>query len=111
MKDVKLQIAGRDYMVACAPGEEQHLAMLGQMIDDKIAALPNLAGQSDTRRFLYAALLLADELHERQQEPQVSQQVPQSDTAEKLEALASHLEALADELEGAQPAPGQPFAQ
>jgi cell division protein ZapA len=92
MKDVKLAIAGRDYTVACAPGEEQHIAMLGRMIDSKLSALPNISGQSDVRRFLYAALLLADELHEREGEPQ-------SNTAETLEAMADRLEGLADELE------------
>ena len=92
MKDVKLAIAGREYTVACAAGEEPHVAMLGQMIDAKLAALPNIAGQSDVRRFLYAALLLADDLHELQAEPR-------SDTAETLEALAERLEGLAQEVE------------
>lgn len=92
MKDVSLAIAGREYTVACAPGEEPHVEMLGQMIDAKLSALPNISGQSDGRRFLYAALLLADELHERQGEPA-------SDIADMLEALADRLEGLAEALE------------
>ena len=96
MKDVRLAIAGREYKVACAPGEEPHLAMLGQMIDAKLTGLPNITGQSDVRRFLYAALLLADELHERQAEPPPEHR---PDTADTLEALADRLEGLAAELE------------
>jgi len=92
MSNVRLPIAGREYTIACSPGEEQHVAMLGRMIDSKMSALPNMAGQSEVRRFLYAALLLADELHELQAEPR-----PQ--TAEALEALADRLEGLAAEME------------
>ena len=33
MPDVKLSIAGRDYFVACNPGEEQRLIDLGAMVD------------------------------------------------------------------------------
>jgi len=92
MSNVKLAIAGRDYTIACSPGEEPHVAMLGRMIDSKLSGLPNMAGQSEVRRFLYAALLLADELHELQAEPR-----PQA--AEALEALAERLEGLAAEME------------
>ena len=92
MSNVTLPIAGREYTVACSPGEEGHIEMLGRMIDAKLSALPNMAGQSEVRRFLYAALLLADELHEAQAEPR-------HETADNLEALADRLEGLADELE------------
>ena len=33
MPDVKISIAGRDYFVACNPGEEQRLMDLGAMVD------------------------------------------------------------------------------
>lgn len=94
MSNVALSIAGRSYSVACSPGEEAHLARLGQMIEARLAALPNIAGQPEARRFLYAALLLADELHERQQ-----QDAHRPEIAGALEALAERLEALAGELE------------
>lgn len=94
MSNVALSIAGRSYSVACSPGEEAHLAALGQMIEARLAAMPNIAGQPEGRRFLYAALLLADELHEQQQ-----QEAPRPEIADALEALADRLEALAAELE------------
>jgi cell division protein ZapA len=64
MSNVSLSVGGRDYVVACAPGEEEHIADLGQMIDDKLATLPLSATQGETRALLFAALLLADDLHE-----------------------------------------------
>ena len=73
--------------------------MLGAMIDSKLSTLPNTVGQSEVRRFLYAALLLADELHELRAEPR-------PETAETLEALADQLEGLATELEAQSGASG-----
>lgn len=93
MSNVALSIAGRSYSVACSPGEEAHLAALGQMIEARLAALPNIASQPEARRFLYAALLLADELHEQQQDAH------RPEIADALETLAERLEALAGELE------------
>lgn len=92
MSNVTLAIAGREYTVACAPGEEKHVALLGRIIDTKLSALPNISGQSEVRRLLYVALLLADELHELQEQPR-------HETAEALEALADQLEGLARDLE------------
>ena len=99
MSNVRLAIAGREYTVACSPGEEPHLTMLGAMIDSKLSTLPNTVGQSEVRRFLYAALLLADELRELRAEPR-------PETAETLEALADQLEGLATELEAQSGASG-----
>ena len=43
MSDVTLKIGGRSYAVACAAGEEEHVATLGRLIDEKGAgAQPNL---------------------------------------------------------------------
>ena len=64
MSNVNLQIGGRSFTVACAPGEEEHITGLGRMIDAKLAAMGGVAGQTETRTLLFAALLLADELHE-----------------------------------------------
>jgi len=100
VSNVRLAIAGREYTVACSPGEEPHLTTLGQMIDSKLSTLPNTVGQSEVRRFLYAALLLADELHDLRADPR-------PETAETLEALADRLEALAAELEAQSGARGE----
>lgn len=63
MSEVALTIGGKVYRVACAPGEEAHVAGLGSVINDKLTAMGNLSGH-DAQNLLFAALLLADELHE-----------------------------------------------
>jgi cell division protein ZapA len=98
MSNVTLNIAGRSYTIACAEGEEGHIAMLGASISGKLAAIPNLASQSEQRTLLFAALLLADELHEAKKgaaSPEAG-----SNTAGPLEKMAERLESLASQLEG-----------
>ena len=105
MSDIDLTIGGRSFRVACAPGEEAHIAGLGRTIDAKLTAMGGPAGQSETRTLLFAALLLADELHDRADgkvpppppPPPVAQ--PDRATAIALEAIADRLENLASALE------------
>ena len=99
MSNVTVSIGGRHYTVACAPGEERHIEMLGRSIDGKLQGLPNLSGQSEARTLLFAALLLADELHERSLDAAPVPAEPDPQAAEALEALATRLEALAAQLE------------
>lgn len=96
MSRVDLMIGGRDYAVACSPGEEEHVRMLGRIIEEKMDALPGTTNQSEVRSMLFAALLLADELHELRQ--QVDQGADTA-TTERLEALAAKLEQLAASVE------------
>jgi cell division protein ZapA len=64
VSNVNLEIGGRQFSVASADGEEEHVATLGRMIDSKLRAMGGAAGQSESRMMLFAALLLADEIHE-----------------------------------------------
>lgn len=105
MTDVTLSIAGKDHMVACAPGEENHVRYLGQMIDAKVSQMESGGAQSETRLLLFASLLLADEVHELKQ-ALTSAEVAAESTAKTptdltplLEALATRLENLAGKLE------------
>ena len=98
MSNVNLDIAGRRYTVACAAGEEAHIEMLGASIDAKLANTPAMTGQSEQRTLLFAALLLADELHEARN--RVAAPAPAANHAEPLENLADRLESLAAKLEG-----------
>ena len=98
MSNVTVSIAGRHYTVACAVGEESHIEMLGRSIDGKLEGLPNLSAQSEARTLLFAALLLADELHEKgASEPAAAEVAPE--VAESLENLAARLEGLAARVE------------
>lgn len=99
MSDVTLTIGGRNYAVACAPGEEGHIRALGQSIDSKLAGMPAIGGQSEARTLLFAALLLADELHELRGGAAPAAAPDDGATAQKLESLADRLEQLASQLE------------
>ncbi len=98
MSNVTLEIAGRRYTIACAPGEEEHIEGLGASIDAKLRQLDSLNGQSPERILLYASLLLADELHEAKSSPPPFAE-PDSAHAETLEKMADRLESLAERLE------------
>ena len=96
MSNVTLTIGGKHYTVACAAGEEAHIEALGRTIDGKLEGMPNLSGQSEARTLLFAALLLADELHELRGG---AAPADDSESAEALETLAERLEGLAARLE------------
>lgn len=95
MSNVRLRIGGREFPVACADGEEEHIALLGQQIDDKLRAAGGVVGQSESRMLLLAALLLADELHEAQ----AGSPPPPPDRTADVERLCSGIEAAAARLE------------
>ncbi|HVR91712.1 MAG TPA: cell division protein ZapA [Novosphingobium sp.] len=103
MSNVTLTIAGRDYAVACAEGEEAHVTRLGAMIDSKLEAMGGTTTQGETRTLLFAALLLADELHELKSGAAPAfapASGPAPDHADALERIAARLESCASALEG-----------
>jgi cell division protein ZapA len=84
--------------VACAEGEEGHVSGLGEMINAKVQAMGG--GHNETRQLLFAALLLADELHEARHRGAAAAPAPQPDLhADALEAIAARLENCASALE------------
>lgn len=99
MSNVTLELGGRSYAVACADGQEAHILELGRAIDAKLAAMPNIAGQSEARTLLFAALLMADECHEAKQSKTQPVAAAGPDLAEALEKVAGRLENCAARLE------------
>jgi len=109
MSNVTLTIGGRPFTVSAADGEETHIEMLGRMIAERVARGGASPGQSEPRMLLFAALLLADELHELHKRlPPPGTPAPEPDTAPaaevvaRIETLAARVEKLAAHL--AQPA-------
>ena len=110
---VDLTIAGRTYQVACREGEEDNLRAAARLVDGKSReALAGLGTLSEARQFLFASLLLADQLVDKPEgsASQVSAAPPppaRPDPALLLraESLADRLESLARVLEneGANP--------
>ena len=101
MSNVILQIGGRSYTVACATGEEAHVEGLGQVIDGKVHDLV-AAGHNEVRSLLFAALMLADELHELRGTGGPTAATPAAPVdlhAAALEVLAARLEKYAAALE------------
>ncbi|WP_300974081.1 cell division protein ZapA [Sphingomonas sp. LHG3406-1] len=101
MAEVDITIAGRHYRVACRDGEEDNLRHAAQLVDGKSReALAGLGALSEGRTLLFASLLLADQLIEKNgvmppppplpPDPQVVRRVDA--LAERLERLAAHLE-------------------
>ena len=103
MADVDISIAGRQYRIACRDGEEDNLRRAAAMVDAKSReALAGLGSLSEARQFLFASLLLADQIVEGAPAPApLAQPTADPATTERVERLAQRLESLAGGLERA----------
>ncbi len=107
MADVRLYVASREYIVTCRDGEEAHLLSLAAMVNDMVMEAGGAAsGINESRQLLFAALLLADKLHETQSSKKITKSddsnfadVSMGHAAATIEKLADRLEALAVALE------------
>jgi cell division protein ZapA len=99
---IDLNIAGRVYPVACREGEEETLQAAARLVDAKCReAIAGLGTLSESRQFMFAALLLADQLIDKNPSAAPPAPVePDNSQVERAEALALSLEALAAKLEG-----------
>jgi cell division protein ZapA len=104
-----LSIAGRTYQVACREGEEENLRAAARLVDGKSReALAGLGTLSEARQFLFASLLLADQLIDDKPQaaapapppaPPAAPARPDPALVLRAEKLADRLEALAMTLE------------
>ena len=105
---VDLTIAGRTYQVACREGEEDSLRAAARLVDGKSReALAGLGTLSEARQFLFASLLLADQLIDKKPDVGAPPATIGADPALLLraETLADRLESLAMTLENEDPTP------
>jgi cell division protein ZapA len=66
MSQVSILVNGRSYPIACDDGEEAHLHLLAAALDRRVADLARTVGPvGETRLFLMASLVLADDLADR----------------------------------------------
>jgi cell division protein ZapA len=99
---IDLSIAGRTYQVACREGEEENLRTAARLVDGKSReALAGLGTLSEARQFLFASLLLADQLIDKSPDVPAAAVPAAPDPAlvARAEALANRLEMLAAQLE------------
>src|ERR1044072_5019806 len=97
---VDLSIAGRTYQVACREGKEENLRAAARLGDGKSReAISGLGTLSEARQFLFASLLLADQLIDNNPDaappPPPPAAGPDPALVSKAEALAPRLESLA----------------
>jgi cell division protein ZapA len=61
MPDVTITVGGRNFEVACQPGEEHYLRAAAELLDGEASVLVNQIGRMpESRMLLMAGLLLAD---------------------------------------------------
>lgn len=86
MSEVTVTIAGRNYTVACADGEETHVAGLGIVLNEKLQQLGGSVSALESQNLLFAGLFVADDLHE------AKKQVAAAEEAARIteEAAATH---------------------
>ena len=66
MAQVTLRINGYSYLVGCEDGQERHLEAMGEAVQSRIDSIKTLGQTGEARLLVLAALLLADELHDKQ---------------------------------------------
>ena len=101
---VDLSIVGRTYQVTCREGEEENLRAAARLVDGKSReALAGLGTLSEARQFLFASLLLADQLIDKPgnagAEPAAAAPAPPPPPSRPDPALILRAETVADRLE------------
>lgn len=100
MSTVTISIGSKSYPVACADGEEAHIAELGAMIAEKYALIGSARAPLEAQNLLFAALFLADELTEARKTAPA-----RSGKKGEVSALQAEIAKLEAELAGLREAP------
>lgn len=118
MPEVIINVGGRQFEVACQPGEEEYLQSAAAMLDAEAQVLSDNVGRiPENRMLLMAGLMLADKtasmedrvavvqarLDEREAELAAAMQAASNgvsdETLDAMATLAANAEALADRIE------------
>lgn len=99
MGQVSININGRDYNIACADGEEEHVSKLAGQVAVRVEQLAGTVGQlGEARMLLMACLVFADELSEIADQ---GQNAADGATGEQLDAISERIERIAASLKNA----------
>jgi cell division protein ZapA len=94
MAQVSIQIANRNYELACGDGEEERVRQLAAYVDEKVNDLRRqMPGAPEVKLLVFAALMLADESHEARGIAKAAESARASAT-DSAETLATALEEL-----------------
>ncbi|MEM1036125.1 MAG: cell division protein ZapA [Pseudomonadota bacterium] len=100
MAKAEVQIRGRQYSIACAPGREDRLVNLSRQLDERVESIARAVGDvGDDRLLLVAALSLLDELDAASRGVAVAAAPELGQAANALSKAASRIEALAERIE------------
>lgn len=100
MAQVTLRINGYAYTLGCRDGEEAHLNAMAREVEKRIDGVRSSAGQSgESRMLLMAALTMADELHEIDQQQRAGRGAGEARMARRLARMANRAEEIAAGLE------------
>ena len=109
MPTVTIPLNGRNYDIACGPGEEERVQEVAARLRERMEGIAHSLGNAQ-EHFLFAvtSLLLADELEQREKELsharaqlKDSAQGREINLASTLERLAGRIESIAARLEAA----------
>ena len=109
MPTVTIPLNGRNYDIACGPGEEERVQVVAARLRERMEGISrSLGGAQENFLFAVTALLLADELELREKELnharlqlKDSAQHREVNLASTLERLAGRIETIAARLEAA----------
>ncbi|MEQ9638391.1 MAG: cell division protein ZapA [Alphaproteobacteria bacterium] len=111
MAQLSVKVNGRDYGIACADGEENHVSQLAAYLDSRVKEVVDQVGQvGEMQIMLMTALNIADDLSgavsalEDIQSaggatPEAVPAADDGEAAKALDALAARLERIAASLE------------
>lgn len=110
MAEVEIHVAGRGYRIHCRDGEEARLRDIAALVDSKVqSATAALGPMGEARQLLFAALMLADGVHDKPAPAPApapdDHGAVQAAIADTIEGLAERLESFADELEARRATP------
>ena len=97
MAQVRVEVGGRSYPLACKDGEEELIGQLAAAVDAKAQQLSGQLGHiPEVRLLLMSAIMIADDLIRG---GTGTREEPEDRAAEALAAAADRIEKLAESLE------------
>jgi len=94
-----IRLRGRNFSIACAPGQEMRIERLAEQLDARVGQIADAVGDiGDERLLLITALALLDELDSARRGVS-AQPGTEARAVEVLLTMASRVEALAARLE------------
>jgi cell division protein ZapA len=99
MAKADIVLRGRNYSIACAPGQEARIVALSQQLDARVKHIASAVGDiGEDRLLLITALALLDEL-DAARHAGGSSPAAQQKAAEAMATMSERIEALAARLE------------